>query len=129
METEILHTLQEIRGMLYLLLVIVCTCVALRVIYSINNVITGFKIAWDKNFIGQAGKMFERAQFEKLVEYCKKKLIKYPNHASAIWWLARAKLELGKQSEAQSLFERVLEIEPSWKETHINPYLKKISNE
>jgi len=48
------------------------------VIYRINNVIKGFKIAWDKNVIDQCGKLFESAQFEKLVEYRDKKRIQYP---------------------------------------------------
>ncbi|MET0107286.1 MAG: tetratricopeptide repeat protein [Candidatus Thiodiazotropha sp.] len=76
-----------------------------------------------------ANKHFERAEFEKLEQHCQEKLNKYPNHLNAIWWLARAKLEIGEASEAKTLFERILELEPSWKETHIEPYISKLPNE
>ncbi|MFV1983842.1 MAG: hypothetical protein ACC657_09925 [Thiohalomonadales bacterium] len=40
--------------------------------------------------------------------------------------MARGKQELGETVEAKALFVRLLELEPSWKESHIEPYLKKL---
>ena len=108
--------------------------IVVSLIWAVNwasNVLANFKRAWEGNFINRANSYFESADYERLVAYCEEKLNKYPNHTNAIWWLARAKQEMGKSLEAKSLFEKLLELEPSpsWKSSHIEPYLKKLSRE
>jgi len=127
MGNEILHTLEEIRGILFVLTLIVSIVMLFWVTNWIINIVFNFKKAWESNFKKQADKYFESANFAKLVEHCEDKLRKYPNHSTATWWLARANQELGKESEAKALFEKLLELQPNWKETHIEPYLKKLS--
>ena len=129
MEQEILQTLQEIRGILYALTVIVSFIMLVWVANWISNIIANFKKAWENDFITRADKYFASANYEKLTEYCKEKLIKYPNHSNATWWLARAKQEMGEVNEAKVLFEKLLELEPSWKESHIEPYLRNTTKE
>lgn len=129
MEQEILHTLKEIRGILYVLLIMVGFALFVWVVGGIKNILIGFKQAWENDFILRADELFESAEFEKLTKHCEKKLTKYPNHSIATWWLARAKQEMGDESGAKALFERVLVFEPTWKETHIEPYLNKLTAE
>jgi tetratricopeptide (TPR) repeat protein len=129
MEQEILNTLKEIRGILFLLSAVM---VFVSLVWAANwgsNIFANFKNAWENNFIKQANKYFESADFDRLVEYCEEKLKKYPNHTHATWWLARAKQEMGKGIEAKILFERLMELAPSWKDSYIEPYLKKLSSE
>jgi len=127
MEQEILHTLNEIRGILYALLTIVSFVLFVWILRGIQNIFISFKQTWENDFITRADKLFESAEFEKLTQHCQEKLNKYPNHSNATWWLARAKQETGDQLEAKALFERLLELDPGWNETHIEPYLKKLS--
>ncbi len=94
-----------------------------------SNIVANFKKAWENDFINRAEKYFQSAKYEKLVEHCEEKLRKYPNHANAIWWLARAKQGSGNHSESKALFEKLLELEPGWRETHIEPYLKSMFSE
>ncbi len=127
MEQELLNTLREIRGILFVLTAVM---IFVSLIWAVNwasNIAANFKKAWEHNFINQANKYFEIADFENLVVHCEEKLKNYPNHTNATWWLARAKQEMGKELEARMLFERLLELEPSWKDSHIEPYLKKLS--
>ncbi|MBW9274772.1 MAG: tetratricopeptide repeat protein [Candidatus Thiodiazotropha sp. (ex. Lucinisca nassula)] len=126
MEIEILQTLQEIRGILYALTAIVSLVMLVWMANWISNIIANFKKALENDFINRADKYYKSAEFDKLAEHCQEKLAKYPNHSNATWWLARAKLETGSSSEARKLFKRLLELEPNWKETHIEPYLDKL---
>ena len=128
MEKEVLQTLQEIRGILYVLTVIVSLVMLVWVANWVCNIVANLKKAWENDFITRADKYFKSAEFDKLTEHCQEKLAKYPNHSNATWWLAKAKLETGNNSEARKLFERLLELEPSWNETHIEPYLNKLSS-
>ena len=127
MEQQILNTLNEIRAILFVLTVVM---IFVSLIWAVNwgsNIFANFKKAWENDFITRANKYFESANFESLVTHCEEKLKKYPNHTNAIWWLARAKQGMGKSLEAKALFEQLLELEPSWKDSHIEPYLKKLS--
>ena len=128
MEQEILQTLQEIRVILYFLLIVVSVGMLVWIVNWISNIATNFQKAWENDFIDQADKFFESANFDKLIEHCQNKLNKYPNHSTAIYWLARAKFELGDSAESIVLFQRLLELEPSWRDSHIEPYLKKLSS-
>jgi cytochrome c-type biogenesis protein CcmH/NrfG len=129
MEQEILNTLREIRGILFVLAAVM---ILVALVWAVNwggNIVVNFKKAWENDFRDRANKYFESADFDRLVEHCEEKLKGCPNHTHATWWLARAKQEMGKGLEAKALFERLVELEPSWKETHIEPYLKKLSSE
>jgi len=128
MEQEILQTLQEIRVILYILLIVVSVGMLVWIVHWISNIAANFQSAWENDFITQADKYFESANFDKLIEHCQDKLNKFPNHSNATYWLARAKLELGDSAESKALFQRLLELEPSWRDSHIEPYLKKLSS-
>ncbi|MES9852564.1 MAG: tetratricopeptide repeat protein [Candidatus Thiodiazotropha sp. L084R] len=129
MEKEILQTLNEIRGILFALTSLVSVVLLVWVVHWVSSIYANFKKAWENSFINTAEKYFEKAEFEKLVIYCEERLTNFPNHSNAIWWLARAKQEIGQITEAKALFDRLLELEPGWKETHIEPYIKKLAND
>ena len=117
MEQEILKILQEIHGLLIGLISMLGFVMLIWVINWISNINKNFKKAWENDFIELADKYFESGNYSKLIDHCKSKLELHPNHSNATWWLARTELELGNLSKAKSLFEKVLELEPSWRET------------
>ena len=123
MENEVLQTLKEIRGILYILTVITGISMFVWLVHWARNIFISFKKEWERVFITQAENYFEKADYDKLIEHCGEKLRRYPNHSNAIWWLARVKQETGKELEAKKLFEKLLLLEPSWKENHIDPYI------
>ena len=123
MDQQILQTLQEIRGILTVLVVMVGVLFALWVVNWISNIVAQFKSAWENDFINRASKYFESGELDKLNKHCSDKLRKFPNHSKALWWLARSKMEAREREEAVTLFERLLILEPSWKEDTIDPYL------
>lgn len=117
-----------------MLFVLSVVMIVVSLIWAVNwgsNILANFKRAWADGFINRANSYFESADYERLAVHCEEKLRKFPNHTNAIWWLARAKQEMGKSLEARTLFEKLLELEPSpnWRISHVDPYLKKLSGE
>ncbi len=127
MDIEILQTLKEIRGILYALSAFISVALFVLIIRWIGNIVTSFKSAWENDFVNRANNHFQRNELANLDQLCQEKLQKYPNHSTAVWWLARSKLEQGNSVEASELFKRLVELEPTWKESHVEPYLKKLS--
>ena len=67
---------------------------------------------------------FNKGQYQELEQHCKEKLEELPNAPWVLLWLAKAKRALNESQESIELFEKVLQIEPSWKEDYIDPYFK-----
>ena len=126
MEQELFIILREIRFMLFILTIFACVFMFFGILKGIIRINKYFDDAKVDAFINRANKLFEKANYAKLIEHCKEQLEDSPNDSNAYWWLARAKQELKEFDEARSLYEKVLELEPSWRESHIEPYLKKI---
>ena len=127
MDTEILKTLQEIRGLLFILTSAICFVVAILFLRNIGRAITHYKSLKANAFINEANELFDLGNYIELVDFCESKLKQLPNHSNAIWWMAKAKFRMGEEEEAKALFEKLIELEPSWEDDYIQPYIKKIS--
>ena len=127
MDQEILTTLQEIRGLLFLLTTAICTVVVILFLGNLGRALKFYKENKENSFINELESFFNLGNYTKIEVACEEKLKAFPNHSLAVWWLAKAKYKLGKNEEAKKLFETLLELEPSWNESYIEPYLKKIS--
>lgn len=124
MEQEILTTLQEIRGLLFLLTSALCLVVLILFLRNLGRVFKYYKSLNKNRFNKEVGSEFASRDYSKVLGLCEEKLKKSPDHLDALWWLAKAKKEIGEKQEARELFERLIELEPSW-ENEIEPYLKK----
>ena len=127
MDTEILKTLQEIRGLLFILTSAICFVVAILFLRNIGRAITHYQSLKVNAFINEANELFDSGSYIELVDFCESKLKKLPNHSNAVWWMAKAKFRMGEEEEAKALFEKLIELEPSWEDDYIQPYIKKIS--
>ena len=127
MDTEILRALQEIRGLLFILTSAICLVVAILFLSSIGRALEYYRSVKANAFINEANELFDLGSFNELVEFCESKLKQFPNHSNAVWWMAKAKFRMGEEQEAKALFEKLIELEPSWEDEFIQPYIKKIS--
>jgi len=125
MEQEILQTLQEIRGMLIVLLVFFLILGGLFV-YAI--LIEWFPFLKYKSINDKAEELFDQGKFPEIIQLCEKNLSKKPNHLNSVWWLAKAKYNLGEYEQSEKLFNSLLEKEPNWQTEYIKPYLEKLNN-
>jgi len=123
MESQILQTLEEIRGILFVIAMLLGIGVLSWVLKSISVVVNQFKYAWSQRWKDNANDLYSKGEYEKLVEHCNDRLNEMPNDAHAVWWLARSYIELEDYEEAKKLFIKVGQIEPSWKSEYVDPYL------
>ena len=122
MDTEILQTLHEIRGLLFAITIIAGIGIAVWVLRAGTQIAANLRSVVDAGWQRTATALFEKKQYEALSSYCQTRLREAPNNALALWWLGRACRELGQHELAQQHFRRALEIYPTWKSS-IDPYL------
>ena len=100
--------------------------VLFKVLESTQNVFTGFKKAWGTDFKNRMSNFQDSGEYEKIINECKEKLKKYPNHTDAVWFIAIA-YYYTEQFEISNLnFDKVIYLVPSWEES-ANAYLEKLN--
>ena len=124
MESEILQKLTEIHATLWMIMLILLFGMLFWIVKTIAQVRLKLKEAWD---IG-ASDYFNAAKYSDLIEHCNDKLKKEPNYPYAIYWLARCYKEQGNNDEALKLFNKLAELQPSWKSEYADPYIQIIQN-
>lgn len=124
MEAEILKTLHEIRSILFVLVSFIVFGAFIWSVRAMSLIVNNFREAYRNKWDNEADDFFNKGQYQELENHCKKKLEDFPNSPWALLWLAKAKRALNESQESIELFEKVLQLEPSWKENFIEPYFK-----
>ena len=124
MDYEILTTLQEIRGMMYVALALFGTLMVILIYLALVETLPFRK---SKKISETCLNLHELGKFGQIVNLCESNLKKKPNHLDSIWWLAKAKYILGEYDLANKLFIKLIEIEPTWQNQHCQPYIDKIN--
>ncbi len=128
MEAEVLRELKEIRGVLWLAVIIIGIGVFFWILKSISVIYVQFHDMLKNGWSRTSSDLFELGKYDDLVKHCDNKLDKFPNDSHALWWLARANLGLKNSEKALELFEKVAAIEPTWKDESITPYINEIKS-
>ncbi len=123
MEPELLQTLKEIRGVLYSMGVAVFIACLFWVIKLISQIIINIKKAMSEAWGNNATDYYDKGEIDKLKKHCEDRISEYPNDAYAFWWLARAYKNTGDVEKADSYFYKVNDIQPSWYEEYVKPYI------
>lgn len=124
MESEILHTLQEIRGTLYL----VCGIFLVGFVVLAFNSITAsrdIKNTLRDDWRDKANELYTSGEFDRLIQECEIRAKSHPFDPNAYWWQARVFLEKGDLNKSNELFLKVLEVDPGWEE-YVKPHQSKI---
>ena len=127
MDTEILNTLETIRGYLFVIMVAIVVWMFFKILEVIMNALTRWLKAWDSHFISSANRMLDEGNYQEAVKYCKNKLSKQPNHADANWLIAKAYYFLQKNNLAVEHFKKSFYLIPSWEEDAL-VYIGKIQS-
>jgi len=126
MDNELLSILTDIRTAIYWLLAVVIVGVIanwIRAGISIKNAM-GKKL--DDLFTDEASELYDKGQFGDLISHCEEYLNSRPNHSYALWYKAKALYQKQEYKKSKECFEQLSKNEPSWDESNIQPYLKKI---
>ena len=117
MDTEILNQLELIRIYVFIIMFAIVAWAAFKIVQSVKTIYIGFNKSWDTAFCNRIDKYFDLGNYQEIVDECEELLKKYPCHADATWYLARAYFGLNKQPEAIKYFNRLVELKPGWKES------------
>ncbi len=126
MEQKILEELTVIKGLLVWIVILLTVFIGSSIFKRLASMFASMQSAYYEYVIEKSKRIYERADYEKLLVYVNKKLVKSPNNATLIYWKARAKYAAKEYDEAEMLFNKLEELEPSWKEEHVLPYINKI---
>lgn len=128
MESESVLLLKEIRQILYWIGAAISIGVVFWIASSSSRMWIQFKAAVRKAWIYQASEYFDKADYDSLLTHCEERQSSYPNDATAVWWLARCYKMKDIPNKSDELFSKVFELEPTWKEEHVDPFVSTESN-
>ena len=126
MDNEIISILNEIKTAIYVLVVVVIFGVVanwIRAGVSIKNVI---RKELDDLFSEEAGDYYDKGKYDELLSHCEEHLKTKPNHSYALWYKAKAYYKKQDYEKSKQCFELLSKSEPSWDESHVQPYLRNI---
>jgi len=126
MESQVLEELALIKGQLVWITILLTFLIGGMVIRKISEIIMLFRTRLKDALVNISDDLFEKGKYKELVKYLEPKYEKMPNNGDIIYWLAKARLELGDIDESKMLFIRLLQVKPNWEEDYIRPYLMRI---
>ena len=123
MEAEILQTLKEIRGVLYIIAAIFFVGFSILAVNSLVAILN-LKKAYRKSWKDKAIEYFDTGEFDDLVAHCKEREITHKNDSNAYYWLARVYHQRGDLEKANEYFAKVSKISPEWHREYVLPFIE-----
>jgi len=127
MDNQIISELAVIKGLLVWVVILLTLLLSGNILKVLSRLIFNLRSNLNDAIRMNSVSMFDKAEYDDLVEYLAPKLKKKPNNATATYWLARTYLEQGKNELAESLFLKLKQIEPAWEEDYVTPFLARIN--
>jgi tetratricopeptide (TPR) repeat protein len=127
MDHESLATLQSIKLALYFLVATSIVSIllgGLRVWIASRREI---RAALNEVFSNDATRLLAEGKLIEAVELCKKQLTTRPSDTYALWYLASAQFRLGAHEASKATLSKLVELEPGWDESHVQPLLSKMA--
>lgn len=122
MEAEALHTLQEIRGILFYMAAVITVGVGYWMISSSSILFAAIRSAFSKDWKEQAIEYFDSGKLDELIAHCQERQKTHVNDAYLYYWQARVYHTRGDKKKASELFAKTLEISPEWTDS-LKPYM------
>ncbi len=121
MEAEILKTLQEIRGVLYVITAIFFIGFSSLIVNALFATLNVKKISvetWKEKAIDY----FDTEKYEKLLEHCREREISHKNDPNVYYWQARVYWQRGDKVRSKELFNMVTKVSPDW-HSYVEPFI------
>ncbi len=126
MDQDLVIELSKIKDLLAIIVILLGLLVAGKVIEILGDISNNWRSFRTNRVRGAAAEMYDRGEYSKLVEFLKKELKSHPNCPTSTYWLARCYLSLSDNENAKKSFHKLRELEPSWEDEYISPYLQDI---
>jgi len=125
MDNEILSTLNEVKTILYIILVIVSIGVGGGLVLLIGVVKKMWSIRKNENFQAKAQELLDTGCFQELIEFATDFLNERPNHTYALWFLGKSYFCIEDFANAKVQFDKIDKTELDWRDI-VQPYLDEI---
>jgi cytochrome c-type biogenesis protein CcmH/NrfG len=106
MEQEILNTLQEIRTVIYILVIFVFFGIVVNSVRAAISIKGLLRRELYEQFKEEASQFYDKGDFTSLIDHCIKKLKINPNHTYALWYLAKAYYQKNDFKQAKQVFRK-----------------------
>ncbi len=126
MEQTTIQELIEIRQLLTFIALLLAMLVVGKLFAVVGNLINNWRTYSDNRIRVAAIDMFDRAEYVELEKFLQEKLTRFPNNATAIYWMARCNLSLSNIEKARDYFLSLKALEPSWETEYVTPFLREI---
>lgn len=127
-EIQVLNELILIRQIALVIALLLAATLIIRALQAALKVRELYTIQKGESIRDMAVSYFESAKYVELIAFLKPKIRKDPNNSTALYWMARAYIELDNRAHAKVLLLKVKSLEPSWDEKYINPYLAELED-
>lgn len=77
-------------------------------------------------FWHEADELLEQDKLDELIAFTRERIATHPKHTYAHWYLALAYYHKGLWHDAMRTFRKVGELEPTWKEGYVDPYVEEL---
>lgn len=114
MDAEVLQTLQSIRTLIQIFIVISFLNLCFGGVRLWLRVREHVRTAFDTVFQLGCTEYFEEGKFDDLVKHCEERLVKRPNDAYALLFLGKAYASQNEYSKAKTALTKLLSLEPKW---------------
>ena len=122
MNPDILKTLLEIRGLLFILVVMIGATLAFRTLRNVSQAIQQRRKLRGTQWGKDATRLYHDKKLDELKQHCESRLLEKPRDALATWWLARTYQAKNEPELARQYFRQVIEIAPGWKASYVDPF-------
>jgi tetratricopeptide (TPR) repeat protein len=126
MDQDILLELEQIRGVLNVIAILLGALAAFKLFNVIGNVANNWQLQRSDRIRNHSIDLYEQEKYAELEDYLSKKLTDYPNNATAVYWMARSHLGKAEYETAKKYFLKLRDLEPSWEQDYISPHMKEI---
>jgi len=126
MDKSVIIELTQINQTLTIIAVLLAVLVAVHVFNMSGNVINNWRSYRNKLINTKSIEMHDRADYDELEKYLTNTLTRFPNNATAIYWLARCNLDQSNLEKTKEEFLKLKALEPSWEDSCVTPFLKEI---
>jgi len=127
METDILKTLQEIRGYAFITMVAIVMFVSTKFIQIVAPYIFNFRKKFDSLTLDAHYKLLNQGNTKRVIKYSKTVLSEEPNDPYYTWLLALAYYYNHDYNLAHEFFDRAIFLKPEWKKD-AELYIESINN-
>jgi hypothetical protein len=126
MNAQVLSELTQIKWLLVVFVMVAVAGIGLRM-WAESLRSRGLGQLLKESFGRRAGQLLDEARYQELLSLAQSRCKEAPGDAYAFWYHAVAAHRVGDAATALQSMRKVGELEPSWRESHVDPFVSALA--